>query len=303
MANLPDAILIAGPTAGGKSALALDLAAKTGGAIINCDSMQVYGGLLVLTARPDAQTMLQAEHHLYGHVPPSQPYSVAIWLKQAADVYNFLQQQKRPALFVGGTGLYFKALLEGISSIPAIEPSVRQHWRGVGDIAPETLHGELLKRDPVAAARLNPADRQRLVRALEVFDTAGRSIIEFQSAAGNPVVRSHANLRKIIVEPPRQVLHQRIEARFDAMLAQGALDEVEKFMALGLPDQLPAMKAIGLAPLWAHVSGKISLEEAVLLSKASTRQYAKRQSTWFRNQFGPEWERNPAAQFSFDIER
>ncbi len=296
MTDLPDAILIAGPTAGGKSALALELAAKTGGAIVNCDSMQVYDGLSILTARPDAAALQQADHLLYGHVAPSEHFSVAKWLVQARGTFESLRLQGRTAIFVGGTGLYFKALLEGLSSIPQIDPAIRQHWRAFALTEPEGLHPALLHRDPVAAARLNPGDRQRLVRALEVFDTTGRSIVEFQAEMGEPVISPQAIRWQMVVEPQREILHQRIEARFDAMLANGVLDEVAKFTALQLPNSLPVMKAIGLTQLSAYLRGEMALQEAVLLSKAATRQYAKRQSTWFRNQFGPEWQRNASIQ-------
>lgn len=291
MPDFPEIFLIAGPTASGKSALALQLAQQSGGAIINCDSMQVYDTLDVLTARPNASALQQAEHLLYGTVQANQAWSVARWLADARSVAKRLQEAGRPAIFTGGTGLYFKALTQGLSSMPAADPLVRAHWRAVADSEPQRLHGELMARDANAATRLQKGDRQRLVRALEIFDTTGRSILEFQQAVGEPVVSDASKAVFIVVERDRPTLHARINQRFDEMLKAGALDEVKALLALDLPHWLPVKKAIGVAQLERYLAGLCSLAEAGEAAKTATRQYAKRQSTWFRNQLGPKWQR------------
>jgi tRNA dimethylallyltransferase len=291
VADLPEAILIAGPTAGGKSALALEMARRTGGAIVNADSMQVYDALPVLTARPGPGELAQAEHRLYGHVPANAPWSVALWLADARKAFEQLREAGRTAIFTGGTGLYFKALVEGISAMPEPDPAIRAHWRAVAASEPEQLHGELARRDAAGAASLEPADRQRLVRALEVFDSTGLPISHFQAQGLREPVLAGARVEQYLVEPDRAELHARISRRFDMMLAAGALEEVRALLALQLPPSMPVMKAIGVPQLAGVVHGQTRLEDAAEAAKAATRQYAKRQSTWFRHQLANEWQR------------
>jgi tRNA dimethylallyltransferase len=289
MADRPGAILIAGPTASGKSALGLEKAAKTGGIIVNADSMQVYRQLSVLTARPQEGDLAVAEHVLYGHVDAGADWSVALWLADAGKALSDARRQGRAAVFVGGTGLYFKALVEGLSEIPQPDPAVRAHWRQVALDSPEALHGELAKRDPQAAALLGKGDRQRLVRALEVFDTTGRSMAHFRAEGARRALLSGQSIEKILVEPPRDELHRRINARVDRMFDEGAVDEVRALLALGLDREVPAMKAIGVREIGELISGSASIDETKDRLKAATRQYAKRQSTWFRHQGGEGW--------------
>jgi tRNA dimethylallyltransferase len=291
MADRPEAVLIAGPTASGKSALALRLAAETGGIVVNADSMQVYRELSVLTARPQADDLATAEHALYGHVAAAADWSVALWLADAARILNAARRQGRVAIFAGGTGLYFKALVEGLSEIPEPDPQVRAQWRRFALENPGQLHGELLRRDPAGAARLRPGDRQRLVRALEVFDTTGRSIADFQGEASKKGPLTGLAVDKILVEPGRDDLHRRIGLRVDRMLEEGAVEEVRGLLALGLPAEAPAMKAIGVREISELIAGRASTAEAAERMKAATRQYAKRQSTWFRHQTGEGWRR------------
>ncbi|MDP3898363.1 MAG: tRNA (adenosine(37)-N6)-dimethylallyltransferase MiaA [Mesorhizobium sp.] len=293
-APLKHAVLIAGPTASGKSALALDLARRTGGVIINADSMQVYATLSVLTARPRGAETAQAPHFLYGHVQPSQAYSTGAWFRDAAELLASGRLDGRRAIFVGGTGLYFRALLGGLSDMPEIPAAIRDRWRyKLMEEGPEKLHRLLMREDPDVAMRLRASDGQRIARALEVLETSGRSIAAWQAETGTPLV-DPATAERHVIEPDRAALHARIEARFDRMVGQGALDEVAAILALRLDAALPAMKAIGVPELADAIAGRTSLEDAIARAKASTRQYAKRQSTWFRNQLGPEWRRIPA---------
>ncbi len=272
-------ILIAGPTASGKSALALQLAERYGGIVINCDSMQVYRELSVLTARPGPDETSRVPHRLYGHIPASDPYSVARWLEDVAGVLSEAAELGVRPIIVGGTGLYFKALTEGLSPMPAISPAVRRHWReAAAHAAPGELHAALASRDPSMAARFEPADHQRIVRALEVLDETGRSLADWQAGPGRPLVVA-ADATRILVSRARDELRQRCDQRFDQMIARGALEEVR---ALQLSPDMPAMRAIGVAPLAAHLRGELSLDEAIARGKAQTRQYVKRQETWAR---------------------
>ncbi|TGQ69632.1 MAG: tRNA (adenosine(37)-N6)-dimethylallyltransferase MiaA [Mesorhizobium sp.] len=289
--RVKNAILIAGPTASGKSALALDLAERTGGVIVNTDSMQGYSVLDVLTARPDATELARAPHLLYGHVHPGTAYSTGAWLRDVMGLIGDGTLLERPAIFVGGTGLYFRALAEGISEMPDIPQRVRDRWRyELKEQGAVKLHGILLREDSRAAMQLKPTDSQRIVRALEVLDASGRSILDWQAQRGRPLI-DRPSARFFVIEPDRAALVSRIEARFDRMLDKGALDEVRQLVALGLDPALPAMKAIGVRELQAAMAGQSSFPEAVERAKIATRQYAKRQATWFRNQLGPEWQR------------
>lgn len=274
-------ILIAGPTASGKSALALSLARQLDGCIINADSMQVYRELSILTARPGAEEEAQVPHRLYGHVPAHEAYSVGRYAEDAARAIAQAQAQRLRPIITGGTGLYFKALLEGLSPIPPIPESVRAHWRREGEVRGSgALHAVLQERDPVMAGRLNAADTQRVVRALEVLEETGRSLASWQEQPGTPVIAGDAI--RLLVTRPRSELHARADARFDAMMARGALDEAARLAALHLSSELPAMRVLGAGPLIAAVRGELELADAVTRAKAETRQYIKRQETWAR---------------------
>jgi tRNA dimethylallyltransferase len=285
------AILIAGPTASGKSALALDMARRLDGVIVNADSMQVYSVLRLLTARPgEAETRI-APHHLYGHVAPNENYSTGRWLRDVRRLAETGTFGDRIPIFVGGTGLYFRALLGGLSPMPAVPTEISERWRRtLAEQGPRELHGLLRKRDPEAALKLEPADGQRIVRALEVLEASGRSILAWRSEAPEALV-DPAGAEMILLEPDRKLLVERIERRFDRMIEEGAGREVEALLALDLDPSLPAMKAIGVREIAAALGGRIGMEEAIERAKAATRQYAKRQATWFRHQMGPEWRR------------
>jgi tRNA dimethylallyltransferase len=278
----PAAVLIAGPTASGKSALALRLADELGGVIINADSMQVYAGLRVLTARPDAADEARTPHRLYGHVPVAQAYSVAQWLADVAGELAAAQRNGRVAIIVGGTGLYFKALTEGLSPVPEIAPDIRMRWREAGErISAADLHYLLAARDAETAAALRPSDKQRIVRALEVLEATGRPLVEWQRIPGTPLVAPQ-DTRRLVVQMDRDRLYERADQRFRDMVETGALEEVGALVALGLEPALPAMRALGVAPLARHLAGEISLEEAIAVGQRDTRHYIRRQSTWLR---------------------
>lgn len=278
-------ILIAGATGSGKSALALALAERFDGTIVNCDSMQVYSEMRVLTARPTPQEETRVPHKLYGHVPAREPYSVARYVDDSSRAIAEVCASGRIPIIVGGTGLYLKALLEGLSPIPNIPAEIRAYWRRQGEeVEAGTLHALLAARDPTMAGRLAPTDIQRIVRALEVLDSTGRSLAEWQQARGVPVLHEDESLR-LVVRLERADLHRRCDSRLEAMIAGGALAEAEAMAALRLDPGLPAMRAIGLRPLMAHVAGKIGLSDALRLAQAETRQYVKRQDTWMRRHF------------------
>ncbi|MEL4069481.1 tRNA (adenosine(37)-N6)-dimethylallyltransferase MiaA [Ochrobactrum sp. GPK 3] len=286
---IKNAILIAGPTASGKSALAVHMARETGGFIVNTDSMQVYDVLDLLTARPGADDLASAEHHLYGHVTPSVSYSTGKWF---ADVVALLAQPEsagRTPIFVGGTGLYFRALLGGLSQMPEVSPEVRTHWRARMEAeGAEALHRALSERDPQMAATLQPTDSQRIVRALEVIESTGKSLSEWQQTKGRVLVDDQS-ARKVVLLPERGWLSERIARRFALMWNNGAINEVKALLALQLDPALPAMKAIGVREISAFLEGTMSEDEAIERSVIATRQYAKRQSTWFRNQLDKSW--------------
>jgi tRNA dimethylallyltransferase len=274
------AILIAGPTASGKSRLALQLAERLGGVIINADSMQVYRELAILTARPTSEDLARVPHALYGFVTGADAYSAGRYMADAAGAIAAARQAGQRPIIVGGTGLYFKVLLEGLSPVPAVDADVRAYWRAQAALRPPAeLHAVLLGRDPAMAARLAPTDPQRIVRALEVLESSGRSLADWQRQPGRPVLEEGECVRLLAV-PDRGRQGPAIDGRFEAMLAAGALEEVRALMALGLSEELPIMRALGVAPLARHLSGQASLEEAVTAAKSDTRHYAKRQRTW-----------------------
>lgn len=286
-----DAILITGPTASGKSALALRLARERNGVVINADSMQVYDTLRVLTARPSKEEMQGVPHLLYGHVPASSLYSTGEWLRDISVLLSDMREQRRLPVIVGGTGLYFKALTGGLSDMPAIPDEIRDRLRGrLIEEGPAVLHTELSRRDPVMAEGLQPGDGQRIVRALEVIEATGKSIRDYQKANG-PVIVDPDRAQKFVVLPDRPVLHDRINRRFEAMMESGAVEEVEALLALKLAPDATAMKAIGVSQIADMLAGRMSEAEVIEKSAAATRQYAKRQMTWFRNQMGEDWTR------------
>ena len=293
-AGRPKAILIAGPTASGKSAAALDLAQRFGGIVINADSMQVYRELAVLTARPSQAEMQRAPHCLYGTVPASERYSVGRFLEDVAHALRDAKVEGRLPVFIGGTGLYFKALTEGLAQVPDVPPEIRAHWRGEAErIGTEGLHRALQARDPVMAARLRPSDPQRLLRALEVIEATSVSLAEWQGADAAAVLHPEG-LRRIVIAPEREALYAAIDARFDRMIEQGAIEEVRALLALGLDPALPAMRAHGVRELAAYLAGDSSLEAAVEKAKTESRRYAKRQMTWARR-FMQDWQWFPNA--------
>ena len=284
MTNKPNVpILIAGPTAGGKSAVALALAERVGGAVVNADSMQVYADLRVLTARPSAADEAAVPHRLYGVVPAAEAYSVGRWLADVAREIEAIRRSGGRPIIVGGTGLYFKALLEGLAPVPDVPEGVRDHWRGqAARLDPVDLHAELKERDPVMAGRLRPSDPQRIVRALEVIEATGRSLAEWQQATAEPLL-ALSDVKALVVAPDRDIVYERCERRFAAMLEEGALAEVEALMALRLDPGLPVMRALGVRALMAHLRGEIGLEEVSERVQTETRRYAKRQLTWCRS--------------------
>ncbi len=277
------AILIAGPTASGKSGLALKLAQQLKGSIINADSMQVYAQMQVLTARPSAEEMADIPHHLYGHVSAQHAYSVGQWLDDALAAIETCTQQGRMPILVGGTGLYFKALTEGLAQIPDIDEAVRQSVRAeLAQTSAAELHAALADFDKAAYARILPSDTQRILRAHEVYRATGRALTDWQKDKVTPML--DGVLAKILLMPARDWLYQRCDARFAQMVSAGALEEAAMMQDLALPPELPACKALGLSDLQAFQAGEIDLEQAKEQASRQTRRYAKRQMTWFRNQ-------------------
>jgi tRNA dimethylallyltransferase len=277
------ALLIAGPTASGKSAVALKLAKCFGATIVNADSMQVYRDLRVLTARPSGTEEREAAHRLYGEIDGAENFSVGLWLARARAILAETRGDA-PLIFVGGTGLYFRALTQGLSDVPSVPEAVRSNVRAEAEgVAAPSLHARLAERDPLTAARLSPSDRQRVLRALEVLAATGRPLAEFQGGPAAPALAA-GKWAGLFLAPERAVLDARIEARFAAMLGEGALDEVAALMRRGLDPALPVMRAHGAPQLMAHLRGQLSLKAAAELAVRDTRRYAKRQFTWARHQ-------------------
>lgn len=277
-------MLIAGPTASGKSALAIEIARRTGGTVVNADSMQVYADLRVLTARPSEAEEAMVPHRLYGHVDGAVNYSAMRYAEDLAELLDALRSSGSLPILVGGTGLYFKAVTEGFSAMPAVPESVRSVFRAHADgLDTAALHAELASCDPLMAERLRPTDRMRIMRALEIFRATGRSLASFQGER-EPGPLGEGGLLRLFIQPEREVVRQQIDRRFEAMIAAGALDEVARLKARGLDPLLPIMRAHGVPGLIAHLDGEISLAEAIRRGQADTRAYAKRQVTWFRHQ-------------------
>jgi len=271
------AILIAGPTASGKSAAALRLAQELGGAVVNADSMQVYRDLRIITARPSPREEATAPHRLYGHVDAARRYSVGQWLNDARAIAGELREQGMLPIFTGGTGLYFRALEEGLADIPPVSGAARERVRAAAAEGPDAL------RRMAASLNLSaiPRDRQRLTRALEVFLTTGREMHAFHGSERPPLTEG-APVVRVFIAPERQKLRRRIEERFHAMLKEGAIEEVERLLARGLPPGLPAMKAHGVRNIASALRGETTMDEAAAGAITETRQYAKRQMTWAR---------------------
>jgi tRNA dimethylallyltransferase len=282
------AVLIAGPTTSGKSALALALAEDLGGTVINADSMQVYRDLRIVTARPTRQEEGRVPHLLYGHVDAAENYSVGRWCVDAAAALAAVERAGRLPIVVGGTGLYFKALTRGLAAVPPIPPGIRAEVRArLAAEGVSALYSELGERDPDAASRLMPGDRARVSRALEVVLATGRSLAQWHDHGMEPALDPDHAI-KIFLEVERAELYRRIDMRFDAMMAAGVLDEVRALGGRGLDPTLPAMKAHGVPWLLRHLVGEIDLATAVAEAKRDTRRYTKRQATWFRHQL-PDW--------------
>jgi tRNA dimethylallyltransferase len=279
-----DAILLAGPTTSGKSALALALAEAFGGTIINADSMQVYRDLRIITARPSPADEARVPHLLYGHVDAAENYSVGRWCVDAQAALEEVHRSRRLPILVGGTGLYFKILTQGLAAVPPIPAGIRASVRdrlAADGIA--ALYAELQQRDPVTAERLMPGDRSRITRALEVVLATGRSLSDWHRE-GMQAAIDGTRAVKLFLDVERAELYGRIDMRFDAMLKSGALDEVDALARRGLDPALPAMKAHGVPWLIRHFRGDVTLDEAAEGGKRDTRRYTKRQATWFRNQ-------------------
>ena len=282
MSKPGDAIAVVGPTASGKSALALALARRLGGVVINADALQVYRDLKIVTARPSAADEALVPHRLYGVLDAAEACSAGIWRALAlAAIAQARTEGLRPIL-VGGTGLYLKALVEGLAPVPPVPAALRASVLArLERDGPEALHAELAARDPAGAARLRPRDRQRLARALEVLEATGRPLSAWQAL---PAPAPGPGVRVIVLLPPRALLHSAIAARLERMLDAGALQEIAALLARGLDPGLPAMKAVAVRELAAHVRGEAELKPALAAAQAATRRYAKRQETWFRHQ-------------------
>jgi tRNA dimethylallyltransferase len=284
MLNTTRAVLIAGPTASGKSALALAIAEQLDGVIINADSMQIYSDLRIITARPSAAEEARLPHRLYGHVDAAMNYSVGRYLGDARDALVRTERYGKLPIFVGGTGLYFKALTRGLSQVPPIPVEIRKAVRErLAAEGPQALHAELARRDAAAAERLKPGDRQRVARALEVVLATGRALADWHHEQVPPLIEPERAV-KLFVAPERAELYRRIDTRFETMLAAGALSEVSRLAERRLDPLLPIMKAHGVPWLVRHLAGRLTLAQAAERAKRDVRHYAKRQHTWFRHQ-------------------
>jgi tRNA dimethylallyltransferase len=273
-------IVLMGPTGAGKSALALEIAARRRCVIINADAMQMVDTLRVITARPTEQEEMQAEHALYGVLAPHEPTSVAVWLAMVAPVIRAAWGEGKLPLLVGGTGMYIKALMEGLAAIPPVPEAVRRRLRALDAAA---VRRELEQRDPAMAATLKAGDSQRNLRALEVLEATGMSLMAWQQRDAAPLF-PEADYRCFAAMHPRAEIYARIDARFVTMMQHGALEEVRALMARGLSPEIPIMRAHGVPELMAHIKGEMTLAAAIAKGQQNTRNYAKRQMTWLRNQ-------------------
>ena len=287
MESKPPLALIAGPTASGKSGLALALAEATGGVIVNADSAQVYRDLPVLSAAPTAEERRRAEHRLYGFLDGSEACSAADWAARARAEIADIHAKARLPVLVGGTGLYIRALLDGIAPVPAIDAAVREQVR---EASVEANRAKLAQLDPEAAARLKPGDKARIARALEVVLSTGKPLGHWQQQREGGI-GAEVQLRPLVLLPPRDWLYARCDERFARMVDEGAINEVKALLARKLNPNLPVMRGIGVREIGAYLSGEIPLEQAVAAGQQATRRYAKRQYTWFAHQPPEEWPR------------
>ncbi|MFD1789031.1 tRNA (adenosine(37)-N6)-dimethylallyltransferase MiaA [Sphingomonas floccifaciens] len=290
----PRLAIIAGPTAGGKTAIALALAERHGGTVINADASQVYADLRILSARPSVEEELRAPHRLFGHVDGADTgYSAARWAAEATEAIDQVHANGGLPILVGGTGLYLRTLIDGIAPVPEIDPAIRADVRNA-TVADN--HARLTRHDPAAAARLNPADTTRVARALEVVLSTGRPLADWQAERSGGI-GDRVTLAAMILLPPRDWLFDRCDARLDAMFASGGIREVEHLLARSdVPADAPVRRAIGVPEIGDWLSGKISEKEALARAAVATCQYAKRQYTWFRNQPPSEWLRTDETQ-------
>lgn len=283
MSQPPSVTLIAGPTASGKSALALQMARETGAVIINADSQQLYADLRVLTARPSPEDEAQADHRLYGIADAAESWSVGRWSRVVANLITQLHAEKKPVIIVGGTGLYFLALTRGLADIPPVPTATRDALEAEYLTLGETVfRARLAQVDPNAAYTIEQGDRQRLVRAMGVYATEGRSLSALK-ASTQPLLKP-GSWTGVVIEKERNQLYERCNLRVDWMLNRGAFDEVRALTMRNLPPSLPLMKAVGLRELAMCLAGDLKRDDAVEAVKQATRNYAKRQMTWFRNQ-------------------
>ena len=303
---MKQAILIAGPTASGKSALSIELAKRKNGVIINADSMQVYSDLRVITARPSVEEEAIVPHKMYGMIDGARAFSAMEWARMAMVEVHAAWDNGLVPILVGGTGMYFRTLLDGMAHIPDVEPAIRDKVRSEAEeLGCEKLHEELLQYDPVTAARLAPGDSQRISRAVEVFRSTGKAISDWQKETKPGPLHAfdqEGNLTKLVLDWPRDELYRRCDLRFDMMLEAGALEEVQQLLFRGLPSTLPLMKSLGVPSLIEYLKGDMSLDEARDQSKTQTRRFAKRQLTWFRNQF-PGWKKLSAQYLESELNK
>ncbi len=276
--------IVAGPTASGKSALAAELAARVDGIVVNADSMQIYAEIPVISAQPNAEEREAAPHLLYGFHPITENYSAAAWAKKALEAIRDSHAQNKRAILVGGSGLYFRALVSGFAPMPDVPEATRKHVSDLYDmLGPQGFHAALAGIDPEAAARLHPTDRQRMIRAREVYEASGQSLSAWQAMPKkNPA--PDLDYRAVVLAPEKSWLHARINKRFEIMVRSGALDEARAVNALNPDPILTGTRALGLQALRDHLDGRLTLSEAVEQAQMQTRQYAKRQMTWFRGQ-------------------
>lgn len=282
----PLVVLVGGPTASGKSALATAIAAQFDGTVVNADSMQIYRGIEILTAQPDATAQAAVPHRLYGALPPSEACSVGRWRALAMTEIDACVAAGRLPVLTGGTGLYLRSLMQGLAPVPDVPAAVRDAATvRMAALGPAGLHAELAQRDPALAAKLRPSDRQRIQRGWEVIEATGRSLLDWQAETpGEPRYR----FLPVVLLPPREIVYSACDARFAAMVGAGALDEVRRLLALDLDPMLPAMKAVGVRELGDYLAETVPLAAAITRAQQMTRNYAKRQYTWFNNQFSPE---------------